>query len=92
MQSRSACLLAFREVSYILRREPDPVQANEHQPPSACFASKLDSAAEEPFAAALPPQGSKWVHSVICCYKMFQIEWTQDCSMCLLNPERWNTD
>lgn len=75
----SVFTLAFREVSYILRREPDPVQANEHQPPSACIASKLDSAAEEPFTAALPPpQGSKWVHSVICCYKMFQIESTQD--------------
>lgn len=53
----SVFTLAFREVSYILPRVPDPVQANEHQPPSACIVSKLDFAAKELFTAALPPSG-----------------------------------
>lgn len=73
--------LAFREVSCILPRVPYPLQANEHLSPplSACIISKLDFTAVETFTAALlPPQGSKWVHSEICCYKMLQIEPTQN--------------
>lgn len=46
--------------------------------PAPASTQNWTSQQRKPLQLLFPPQGSKWVHSVICCCKMLQIEPTQN--------------